>query len=244
MQIFLFIILIVFLAVLFFILVRGKKTDSRPADKPSGDDANTRKRLQEAKAKVLTAEAYSNYYNKIFKNIAEPLQWLLGIAAADNPNPSWLQDTIDKIKNALGENFQTPEPAIPPVSSEFLDNAMRKSPENQERLIEDLAIEADVISFRYRKIINGLGKIMPRLASLSASGELGKKELAQIARETMQLLRDNQIYPMDDKTPPIKNNPALPIWFAKTNAGALKYPALFVKHDGEYELLGSYRGSI
>jgi hypothetical protein len=223
-----------------------------PAPESSAFDDGLLRELADVNRKALTAEAYRRCYGKIFAAIAEPLQWLLGIAADAVTEPErlaeYLRDIVREAKAALGAGYTVSEPAVESVDAEFLsyarDNLSREEIERKIRNLKNEGKPENNISFAYKAVIDALGGVMPNLERAVSSAAPDMSAVDGVAKDIDGILRNSGIFPLGDQADGIAGKSELPIWFAKTNPGALKYPALFIKRGGEYELLGDYRGSI
>jgi hypothetical protein len=228
-------------------------TDTKPAaadrsvkaDKPQVD-SETLEKLKIAKLNALRASAYSDYYNEKFRAVAEPIQWLLGVAADSSINTERSADYIDqavnKIKAALGKDYRVSQPRINDMPVGFMDTAAKGSRDDVLRKIENLNLDADVKAFSYKKILELMSSIMPEIEAVTVNKNIDRPNYERLANKLSNILSDNGIYPLDESTNGIAGRQDLNVWFSKANTDALKYPALFSKREGVYELLDNYRG--
>ncbi len=216
-----------------------------------------REKLLQTERKLWEAEEAAAPYEKLFEGMALPLQKLLGLAHCPWQSMSkekadyYIWDVVtnpllDAVKRAKGKieqgNLCLPKPEKPFEEEKVRQDIQQLSERQVQQYIREneLQISSREIAFQKTGAVRELGIVVKTLEDFARDRQATEDDLKKQAQNVQSILERHGIYPMFAKDGRL--NPKLRKRFSPANEYSIKYPGLFIKREGGWEVLGANIG--
>lgn len=225
------------------------------------------KKLESNRQKAEELKGYQ-IYSKLFYELAQPFQYLAGMAAVwpkgkDKPTEEWatiqvLQNTLKmsviyKIDNALEkynatfDNGRLILEVAEPGHTVDINKVNSREWSNQDIARFTRQYEADIrerqIWVRHKALVEDLGNVCELILALKEQPSYDTSKVCELTGKMEKILEKYGIIFMFYEDERLRDKPQLRNRFVRVTDIQLKYPALMIKKDDSYEQFGTFAGT-
>lgn len=225
------------------------------------------KKLESNRQKAEELKGYQ-IYSKLFYELAQPFQYLAGMAAVwpkgkDQPTEEWatiqvLQNTLKmsviyKIDNALEKYHATFDngrlilEVAEPEHTVGINKVNSGEWSNQDIARFTRQYEADIrerqIWVRHKALVEDLGSVCELILALKGQLSYDTSKVCELTGKMEKILEKHGIIFMFYEDERLRDKPQLKNRFVRVTDIQLKYPALMIKKDDGYEQFGTFAGT-
>lgn len=225
------------------------------------------KKLESNRQKAEELKGYQ-MYSKLFYELAQPFQYLAGMAAVwpegkDKPTEEWatiqvLQNTLEmsviyKIENALEkynaafDHGRLILEVAEPGHTAGINKENSGEWSNQDIVRFTKQYEADIqewqIWVRHKALVEDLGNVCELILALKGQLLYDTSQVCKLTEIIGEILEKHGIILMFYEDERLRDKPQLKNRFVRVTDIQLKYPALMIKKDDSYEQFGTFSGT-
>lgn len=197
-------------------------------------------------------------YEEFFNDSVLPLQILIGL---DREMEKQTEERIDyyiwdviveplvgvmKKRNGTIKNGRLflSELPIRFEKEKFEKKIVGESFENLEQYIkeDERRVELKRIVLQKKRIVQDLGRMLEELKEIANEQKIERKEIHRLAKEARFLFERNEVYPLFAEELKEYSDSELKGRIIPMNSNSIKYPGIFIRRNGELEVLGTNIG--